>query len=251
MYYRKGATGMGLAYQALPSRYQTTRGQYNSGGSGVTTVQKKRRKAVGRYNSFAKRVLATEAAHHSTTSDTSCNQAMLHNAIYTFGPTQTIVQGTNNTQRAGDEVYLCALKVSATIVTDTAAGAFSYRVMVGYSGEEYAAASGFVSGLTLANLFLPNTGGANATTAIVNPKTFTVVDDRMVDINSLITATADLKTLAYTCSLNTKFPYKASGSVYGKTRNLYLVVIGFKAGGSGATAVGTALFNTDLIFKQI
>lgn len=178
---------------------------------------------------------------------------LVHNTVTSMCPTQGIVQGDGNTQRDGDAIQLEALKMKGTFVTNSTAGAYQYRVLVGWSGEEYTTANiatGLVSALGASEIFLPSTQGW-VNNAIVNPKAFTLLYDQTFDINSQIAATQDSQAFNLTVPIHQSFAYQASGSVQGKTKNLYVVVIGSVAGGTtGSTASGQVLLSYDLIFKN-
>lgn len=227
-----------------------TKRQYNSGMNHTMVVTHKRQRR-GRKMSLKALIKQTEAAKHFTLQD---NAALLHNSIYTCVPTQAITQGTTNTTRLGDSVYLCALKVQGHFLAPATAGAYSYRIMVGWTGEELTTANiatTLVSGLGGTELFQPNTFGTWTPIGMINPKAFTVLHDQTIDINSNITAINDLNSFAFTVPLNQNFNYQASGSVQGKTRNLCVIVIGGVAlGTSGVTAAGNCIWTADLIFKD-
>lgn len=193
----------------------------------------------------------TEAAKHFSFDN---NAALLHNTMYTCIPTQGITQGTGNINRIGDEIYLCALKVLGQYLTSTTAGAYSLRILVGWTGEEYNTAgisSSLVSGLGTTEVFLPGTVSAWTPNGLINPKAFTVLYDQTVDINSQITATSDLSSFEFTVPINQTFCYQSSGSVQGKTRNLAVVVCaGVAYGVTGTTSAGNCIWSCDLIYKD-
>lgn len=222
----------------------------SSGGPNVTTTQVRKR-VKSKRKSFAARVRALEAYKHNTIND-SVNAAagITANTIYTNSITTKVTQGDTNADRTGDAIQLVALKIKGVINSATTAGAYGYRILVGWSTKQFNV-SGSAAGLGLTDIFLPSTGANWTPSAIVNPKAFTVLHDSMVDINSQITATADLAQVDIKVPLSGKFEYVSSGSVYGKTRNLYLIVIPAVIGGtSGTTQCGSYAFNTDLIFQD-
>ena len=51
----------------------------------------------------------------------------------TYNLTSKIVQGTSNSQREGDSVYLEALKIEGIIHSSVDSNAYKYRILVGYS----------------------------------------------------------------------------------------------------------------------
>jgi len=230
---------------------------YRGSGPGVSlptsyarsmVVSKKRRGLKRR--SFADRVRRLAPYKHNTLADSTVTNAMTHNTIYTTNLTAKITQGDTNQDRNGDSLVLAAVKVSGIIHTPTTSGAYNYRVLLLYSGEEYNVTAS-AAGLANTEIFLPNGGGSFMTRAIINPKTCTVLHDQMYDVNSLVTATSDNITCNFKVNLKGKFPYQSSGSVFGKNRNIYLVVISAVVGGtSGVTASGTYFLNTDVIFQD-
>jgi len=250
---------LGLGYAGVKgfNHYlQSQNPRFGKQGSGMTQGYSNRqvvasKRGRGRSNTFAAKVRNLSGYKHNTQSSSSVSSTMTHQTIYTSNMTALITQGDGNTNRDGDGVHLTALKVKGVIHTAAASGAFCYRVLVGWSGEEYNV-TGSNAGLTSTELFLPSQGGAFFVTANVNPKAFTCIHDELIDINSLIATTADLKTIAFNVKINQKFLYQASASTFGKTRNLYVVVIGGVVGGtSGTTSCGSFFFDTDLVFQDM
>lgn len=226
-------------------RSTAQRTQFRGGGSQTSIVEQRKRKRVRRHSFKSKIMAAQPAKHHTYTAD----QAMTHNTIYTTSPTQGVVQGTTNSTRDGDSIYLAALKGRFHYASATTSNAYVGRIIVGYSGEEYATASDFTSGLGASELFLPGTFGISIN-GIVNPKTFTVLYDETIDVNSQVSAVRDVASGAFTIQLDTQFPYQASGSTFGKIRNLYVVVMSaVMDGATGTTASGDISCALDLIFK--
>ena len=237
--------GPGLALsQLVRPRFGS---MFQSKGAVYSTAYK-RRKLVGSRNSFAKRVRNLAPYKHNTINDSANTTTMTHNTIYTTNITAKVAQGLTNTDRIGDFIHLSAMKVRGLIVTPAVTGAFAYRIIVGYSGEEYNVTASN-AGLVASEIFLPSTGAFVVGQAIINPKAFTCLYDEIVDINSLTATAQDLKSVQFKVNLNARFPYQASTSTMGKTRNLYFVIIGHVVGGvAGTTSTGTGSFNSDLIF---
>jgi len=210
----------------------------------MTTNRKRQRRAV----SFSKKVMSTLPSKQHTV-DTSVN--LSHNSINTLNLTQGIFQGTDNVTRIGDAINLSALKFKGVYFTASTAGAYSFRVLVGFSGEEISA-SVFGSGLGASQIFLPNTSGTFSSNGIVNPKAFSVLHDSTVDVGSQIAGVIDLSSLMGTISLNDqKFQYQSAASIYGKTKNLYMVVVAIVGGGTtGVTAAGSVVMSTSVYFKS-
>ena len=215
-----------------------------------TQTTTKRKKRALKSNSLKKQMLSMKPAFHDTVSDNTLTTTLAHNNMYVTSPTQAVGQGTDNTSRIGDEIYLEAMKFRATIHTPDTTGGFVYRIIVGYSGEEINCPTSFTS-IAQAEIFLPGTGDKFRTNGINNPKAFTVLYDSTIDFNSLVANTQEVRTVEDTIQLKTKFPYQASGSQYGKNRNLYVAVMGIKIGGiTGVTTTGDVFINCDLIFKN-
>jgi len=172
--------------------------------------------------------------------------------MHTANITAAITQGTTNANRIGDKIHLEKLIIEGIFAAPTTAGAYNYRIIVCWSGNEYNP-TGLGSAFgTYADMFLPNTGGAFLTNGIINPKGPTVLWDSRYDINSAISTTADIVTYRKTISLKQDFAYESTGAVYGKYKNLYVIVIGCVIGGStGTTQVGNVAFSTDLVFKPL
>jgi len=213
----------------------------------VTTTKRKQRKQLA---SSIKRVITNEKPAKHLSFFTS--SALTHNTILSMSPTQGVVQGDTNADRDGDQIQLCALKLKGSFFAPTTANGYSYRIMVGYSGEEYPTGTALTaSGLVEAEIFLPNTGTGQRTNALNNPKAFTVLYDETVDVNSLISGVQDVYSYSLTVPLNdSKFYYQSNQSTYGKTKSLYVVVIpSVIAGTLGITSAGNVHISADLIFK--
>lgn len=223
------------------------RQRYATSNTRTLTTTKRKRKQL---TSSIKRVISSEkpAKHRSFYTAV----AMTHNQIYSMSPTEVVTQGDTNEDRDGDQIELCALKLKGSFFAPTTANGYSYRIIVGYSGEEYPVNGSLtVSGLVDAEIFLPNTGSGHRTNGLINPKAFTCLHDETIDVNSLLDTVSDVYSYYVEVPLNNhKFYYQATQSIYGKTRNLYVVVISTATGGTlGITNSGAVQMSTDLIFK--
>jgi len=225
-------------------QYRTRQPSY----TGVLTTDRKRK---ARSRSLKSIISGMKEAKHYTVDN---NTALVHNTIVCMSPTQGITQGTGIANRDGDSVRLEALKIKGNFQSDATAGAYTYRILVGYSGEEINTAniaSQFVSGLGTSHVFFPATANNYTSNGIVNAKAFTVLYDQTFDINSQIASTRDVVSMSHTVQLGTDFPYEASASVMGKFKNLFVILISDVALGiSGTTPCGNALMSFDLIFKD-
>jgi len=177
---------------------------------------------------------------------------LLHNQIQGFGITQRLIQGTDIASRVGDEVFLQAFRAQIIFAAPTTAGAYAYRVMVVWSGEEYASTTFTTSILTASEVFLPSIHAGSRVAGVPNTKAVTVLYDEQFEINSNIASTADVYTNKIYVNLrNQKFAYQASGSVYGKTKNLYLIVVPNVQGGTlDTTSCGGCVINSSLDFRD-
>lgn len=216
-----------------------------------TQTTTKRRKKAPRANSFKQKMLATKPAFHDSVSDTDLQVAHKHNTLYAFSPSQAITQGTGNDNRIGDRVYLEAIKLKGLYHCDAATGAYTMRILVGYSSEEYNAPSSFITGFVSTDIFLPNTGNSFRTNSIVNPKAFTTLYDSTIEINSMLANTQEVKNFEDIIYLKKDFPYQSAGSQYAKDQNLYIIVCSAVLGGiTGVTNSGATYMTYDLIFKN-
>lgn len=216
---------------------------WSSTGTTLTQRRKPRRR---QYRSFTRKVLNVFPAKHLTNTTTV---TINNGRIYTMNLTQQIAQGTGGSQREGDAVMLEALKVGGHFQTSTESNAFIFRVLVGYSGEEYNTAVLATGNLSVDELFQPNTAG-QITAGIINPKAFTVLYDKVIDLNSQIDGDRTIQSIKDTIQLNKKFPYQSSGSIYGKSQNLYMVVCSNQPDTAIDVANGSAILSYDLIFKD-
>lgn len=237
------AIGSGITAYNQSSKRQV----YRSGQSGMTSRYNSRRR--NNSGSLRTAIQAIKPAKHWT-SESAFNTSA--NTLYSHSPTTLILQGNTNSTREGDQIRLEALKIRVTSHSAPASNAYVYRVIVGFSGEEYTPGSGYTTaGLTAAELFLPSTATLAPTNGMINSKAFTVLYDRTYDINSQVTGVADGYTYSDTVRIGQDFMYQSSGSSQGKTKNLFIVVTATVANGvSGVTATGDSVISYDLIFKE-
>lgn len=179
--------------------------------------------------------------------------ATLHNKVYAFCPTMGVLTGTTNSTRIGDSIYLAAIKVHFGLASASGAGSYSYRMIVGYSTIQATTPLidfDFVETTQLGGIFL--TVNNNNQTGIFNPKAFTVLDDRIVDLNSNIAGVRDGHTVGYTVSLKQNFNYIGPTSAYGKLKQLYVLLCpNIMDGVNGVNPCGEQWANVDLIFKDL
>lgn len=249
MVYNPFNSGMAMVpvfgHSQRPSgKRQRTGFAYSSSGTKLTTKRKTKKK---QWKSFAQRVKNVAPAKHLSG---TTNVVVTNGNIFTCGLTNQIGAGTGNAQRIGDSIQLEALKIEGLFQAATDADAYKFRLIIGYSGEEYGVTTLTTGNLTSTELFLPNTD-TTMVNAIVNPKTFTVLYDEVYDLNSQVSGDSTLQSLRATIPLKKNFPYQSAGSVYGKTQNLYMVVTSYAVSAVGGASIGSALIAYDLIFKNL
>lgn len=229
-----------------PQRARATQTRFGGNNSLVMTTTKKKRKYGN--PSFKDQLFNTLAAKHASGEQ---GLSMTHNTLFTLVPTAIPVQGDGNTNRDGDSIVLCALKLRGFWNTDTASNGYSYRVIVGYTGEEHNNTT-FGSGIGLSEIALPNTAGNTTTNMIINAKAFTVLHDEKFTLNSQLSGVRDKLDYSITVPLNNKqFYYQSTGANLGKDKNLAVVICSDVIGGSsGITSTGGTTISWDLIFKN-
>lgn len=150
---------------------------------------------------------------------------VIANTIYSYNLTAQILQGTTDGTRVGDTIYLTSYKCNLRWSTAAPAAFYQLRVLVVWCGEEYNPSTTVFStaGLTAAELFVA--GGPGFSISNINTKGVTVLQDTLLEINSNQNYYEDGTTLRMSIPLNQTFKYQQSGSTFGKTKNLYVVVI--------------------------
>lgn len=221
--------------------------QRTGGVGGITTTRRiNNKKRKGTKKTFKSKVKSINPAKHlSGNTGVTINNAV----IYTMNLTAQIGQGTGNNNRLGDSVYLEALKMEGFFQSATDPNAYRFRLIIGWSGEEYGTTTLASGSLTSSELFLPSTD-TTVTNAIVNPKAFTTLYDEVHDLNSQVSDYRTIQSTRFTIQIKQSFPYQAATSVYGKTKNLYAVVVAYAADVAANTAIGSAVLSYDLIFKD-
>lgn len=269
MVYRPGVRALQAGVRAAHRAYEylgetATTQELNSKKRKMAPVSKQTYKNANPYSTIRKNksrtyknkikstLLKMAVPYHLTISDSTNGVLLKHNTIYSYNITAQCVQGTSNINRQGDGVYLEYLKVRGYVRSDAVADTYVYRILVGWSGEEFNPASLLSTALTATEIFLPNTGNFSQASSLINPKAFQVLYDETIDINSNIAGVDDIHSVTTAIPLKTKFTYQAAASVYGTSRNLYFVVLSSNPGGTvGVTATGDAGFALDLCFKNL
>lgn len=232
------------AMTMLPSRKRTA---VRTGGSQSMTITKtKKRRLTGR-SSFKNKLYDTMAAKHASGEQ---GVSMTQHTLYTLVPTALPTQGDANNSRDGDAIVLCALKLNGFYNTATASGSYCFRIIIGYTGEEFSNTT-FGSGIGTTELFLPNTGGRTVN-GLINAKAFTVLHDEKFTVNSEIASVRSrIDYNIYVPLGNEKFYYQAAASALGKTKNLVVVIAAEEVGGTtGVTDVGGTSISWDFIYKN-
>lgn len=214
--------------------------------TGTGTVTKRKKGVRGTRKTFANKVRQIQPAKHLTGES---NVTILNGLIYTMNITAQIAQGNGNSQREGDSVFLEALKIEGAIQTSTSSNAYKFRILLGYSGEEYGVTTLTSGNLTQTELFQPSTFTV-AANGIINPKAFTCIYDEVIDLNSQIEGDRTIQSFRDTVVLNKRFPYQQSTGVYGKDKNLYMVIISYSSDSPLSDPNGSALVSYDCIFRN-
>lgn len=244
----RAAIAAGTAYlAAVPGRNRTISGMDISGsGAGARIVERKQQRYKKR--GFKNKVLATKQAKHFTGASIA---TLTHNTHQTLSLTTQVVQGDTIANRDGDEIFLEAVKINYSYQTPSAGNGYTLKILVGYHEKEINYTSFATPGLLPADIYHVGTDANWSPNGIINSKAFQLVHQERVDVNSQIASTSDCVSGSFTCSLNKNFPYKSSGSLYGKFKNLYVIAVASAIGGTaGTTASGAAVVGYDLIFKN-
>jgi len=243
------------ALSSIPFFPQTTdsRMAYKRPTYTRTKTQRKRKAPARKANSMKRQLLAVAPKYHFGCSDSVLGATLLHNNIYTMSPTQLITQGTGNTNRQGDAIYMNALRVNGLFSTpDNASDAFTYRILVVKHGDNLTAPTSLPALLSHSDLFLPNTGNIIEANSLSNPKSVTILYDQTVEINSVLATSAEWHRVSFNVPLNTMFQYQGTASTFGKSYNLYICLIGCVFNGaSGVSSAGTFTGSADLIFQNL
>jgi len=182
----------------------------------------------------------------------SFSAGLVANSVYSFNMTAQIAQGTLEGQRIGEEIHLTNVEGTFTMVCPTTAGPYQYRFLIVYSKEDVSgSASNFsTSGLSGLNVF--QAGALGFTTAPTNPKACTVLFDRLITINSNITAIDDAEAVRFNIPLkNKKLQFQEGTSAYGKWANLFFVVVGQAlTSGTPPGTLGVPYLNASLAFRD-
>lgn len=172
---------------------------------------------------------------------------------YTFNLTARIGTGTEDGDRVGDSINLTNLEGFLRWVSAPQGAFYTLRVLVFWSGEEYDISSTLFSsaGFGGTQLFKPYSVLPGA--AITNPKAITVLHDSYHTLNSLVPGYEDGVGHRFNIPFNgQKFNYRQDLSKYGKTKNLYCVLIGnfYTTNATAPTTAGIAYLNYSLNYTD-
>lgn len=239
--------------------YPTYTGRYGNtfrvapfnGRRGINRTRTSKRSKWTKPKSFRAKMISYEPTKHYANSS---NLAMLADNIYAVMPTSGITQGTGVTNRIGDSVELISLKIRGNYSSDSTAGAYQLRCIVGYTTYEFNAPSvfGAANQVTQIEVFQTNTPANTwVCNGVINKKAFTVLHDQTWDVNSSISAVRDLIGIDFTVPLKNKhFEYVSTASAFGKKVNLVILLMADVVGGTAnTTSVGGGVFAYDLCYK--
>ena len=219
-------------------------------------VRKSNRKSSKPKKSFTQRVkrVITGAAQSKFISGSISLPAVISQTVYAQSPTQNIGNGTNIGGRIGDQVYLQSLQLNGYMFSSaTALTNAKYRVSVVYSSLQIPCAAVSASPSFLPNdLFLSNTYTVNTVVGVYDPKAVNVLADVTIDLNSLVSTSQDIRSFAMDIPLKDfKMAYIDTGSPFGKTKNLYVVVQAYTPTTAAISNLGSVLMSWNLKFKDI
>lgn len=242
-------------YAAAPTMYggfkmlgkTSSRSRY--GGSGSRTITKRRKRNSGKYG-LKTAIRSLESALHLATPGTGSNYfAATHNTVYSQNCTYNITQGTAQSNRQGDSVFLCALKFSGFHEGPVALqDGLVFRVLVFYADPFSGSAVFNSSTIGTGDLFIAT--NQYTSTGIIDPKKVYVVYDETIEVQPSVTNTYTGTNFNGSVQLNKGVNY-FPGTNEVNPRQLYITVIPSIANGTtGVTSCGKFAISTDLIFKN-
>lgn len=177
-----------------------------------------------------------------------------HATIYGWNFTAQVTQGTADGNRLGDSIETKKLRFNFFQATPATSGAYSYRLLIFWSGEESNPALPTLTAtgaLVFADAFLPGATTNTGVIGVTNPKAISIVYDQLFDVNSLVATTPDIFSGVIDVDVSRKLDYQASGSVFAKKQNLYGMLIPYVQGGTAnTTQTGTFTANWCLHYKD-
>jgi hypothetical protein len=167
-----------------------------------------------------------------------------HNTIYTHNLVSGITQGTTQSTRLGNEIFIKNIQGSFSF--DTAGAAFplsgiAIRLMVVALTQQYASVD-FTSGVGSSDLFAGSS--VLLTVARPDPRLCRVICDDVIHIQPSVSTTTGysgtVKTFSLGCAVNQPFEYRAA-TVYGTAANLYFLAIPVTSNGANGTTTVCSL----------
>lgn len=219
------------------------------GGSGSRTITK-RRKARGNKYGLKNAIRSMESALHLSTPGTGSNYfSATHNTVYSQNCTYNITQGTAQSNRQGDSVFLCSLKFSGFHEGPVALqDGLVFRILVHYADPFSGSAVFNSSTIGTGDLFIAT--NQYTSTGIVDPKKVYCVYDETIEVQPSVTSTYTGTNFNGTVTLNKPIIY-LPGTNEVNPRQLYMTIIPSIANGTtGVTSCGKFAVSTDLIFKN-
>jgi len=235
----------------IPSTVQKQK-RSNGAFTKTKTMPKRTRKVKG-----SKKLATVSAVRRMLSQVVEKKQLAYHTAatidsddiklVHSVNMTAQVVQGTADGNRVGDSIFLQNLTFNMTLLTFSAARFYRYRIIVGWSGEEYNNAGIVTNNLSSAQILINS--GSDVSTQVINTKAFTPLYDQVHEINSQLEDVSDGQTLRVKIPLNQKFDYQSAGSTFGKKKSLYVCLIP-DCGQSSPANLGGYSFNAVLFFKD-
>jgi hypothetical protein len=155
--------------------------------------------------------------------------------LYTYNPLANLLAGTGSGQRVGDGIKLKGISLKMDVVS-AASTPSNWRFLVVASTAKYSGTN-FGSGIGTTDLFF---GALTGVSNHVDSRRAKVLCDTIVEAKPRVTGQSDICSLSIDCELNVPFAYQ-TGSVYGESANIYVVVYATTPNGTtGTTVCGTA-----------
>lgn len=249
-----GGAAVSSMYQARNRAGSSTKQGSRMDGTALAYYQPRTKRM--KPGSFHAKLLKYENALHHYFSDNTFSQGMTHNTLYTLNLTSKLLQDVTQGGRVGQEIHLLNLRVDCFLQNPvSSSNGIQYRLITLFSDIQ-TNAIGFASGLGVSQIFggqSGQTGSVFTSTGITDPQRVTVVDDRHLVINPQVANIQDTINCNFVVPLHRKFIYEtgATGGIFGKTKNLYFVIVACIPGGTtGTTNVGQLNFNADLLYKN-
>lgn len=169
-------------------------------------------------------------------------QTAAHNTGYTMSPTQTLIIGTGDNQRIGQNIFLKKLCFKGLVSNTTTQPTTHWRIMVVEIEPAYAATfSNWTSGIGTSDIFYPT---ASYTFGMLNHKLgVKVYCDKTYVVKADYTGELKVLPVEFVCNINKRYIYEPI-SPYFKDKQLYVYAIGYVPGGTtGVTVIGDIRLN--------